>query len=174
MKTIVIDDRGVCLSVCPSRGSTRLLCAKTAERIKILFGLNTPGGQRNIVLEWGPDPPQRGKGYSMQPLQSYFGLLLLICRGSLLSVCYYVGWYLVGHSGCKLTEGWKDTMTFTAQWNSVLNLWCSLAKLRELQTAFHGRVAVRPTVYRPYTYRPIQKLTKVSLSLKSGQSEIRL
>jgi len=35
-----------CLSVCLSRGSTRLHCAKMAERIKMLLGMNTPGGRR--------------------------------------------------------------------------------------------------------------------------------
>jgi len=43
--------------VCLSRGSTRFHCAQTAEQIKILFGVNTPGGPRNIVLDEGLDPP---------------------------------------------------------------------------------------------------------------------
>jgi len=38
MQTIVTDVRVVCLSVCPSRGTTRLHRAKPAEQIKILFG----------------------------------------------------------------------------------------------------------------------------------------
>jgi len=63
MQAIVIDDRGVCLSVCLSRGLTRLLCEKTAELIKMLFGVNTLGGPRNIVLYMGPDSPHReGEG----------------------------------------------------------------------------------------------------------------
>jgi len=34
-----------------------------AEQIKMLFGMNTPGGPWNIVLNVGPpDPPQRGGG----------------------------------------------------------------------------------------------------------------
>jgi len=45
MQTIVTDVRGVCPSVCLSRGSTRLHCAKTAKRVKILFGVNTHGAQ---------------------------------------------------------------------------------------------------------------------------------
>jgi len=45
------------MSVCLSYGSTRLHCAKTAEQIKILFGVNTLGGPRNIVLDRPPDPP---------------------------------------------------------------------------------------------------------------------
>jgi len=58
MQPIVTDFRHVCLS----RGSTRLDCAKTAEQIKSLFGVNTVGGPRNIVLDGGPDPPTtRGK-----------------------------------------------------------------------------------------------------------------
>jgi len=45
-----------------SRGSYQLHCAKTAEQIKMLFGVNTPWNPRNIVLDVGPDPPQRGRG----------------------------------------------------------------------------------------------------------------
>jgi len=47
----------VCSSVCLSCGSTRLHCAKTAEEIKMPFGMNTPRYLRNIVLDGGPDPP---------------------------------------------------------------------------------------------------------------------
>jgi len=37
--------------------------SEMAEQIKILFGLNTPGGQWNIVLDGGPHPPaERGRG----------------------------------------------------------------------------------------------------------------
>jgi len=61
--------------VCLSRGSTRLHCAITAEQIKVLFGVNTFGGPRNIVLNGGPDPSQRGEGDSMQLSPNYFGLL---------------------------------------------------------------------------------------------------
>jgi len=44
MQTIVTDVRGVSLSVCLSvTRSTRLHCAKTAEQIKILFGVKTLG-----------------------------------------------------------------------------------------------------------------------------------
>jgi len=35
-----------------------------AEKIKLLFGMNTLGGPRNIVLDGGPDPPiARGGGF---------------------------------------------------------------------------------------------------------------
>jgi len=54
--------QSVSLSVHLSRGSTRLHCAKTVERIKILFGMNISGGLWNIVLDGGPDPPQTGRG----------------------------------------------------------------------------------------------------------------
>jgi len=58
MQTIVTDDPSVCLS----GGSTRLHCAKMAERIKMLFVTNTRGGPRNIVLDESPDPPtERGR-----------------------------------------------------------------------------------------------------------------
>jgi len=51
MQTIVTDVCNVCLSVCVS--VTRLI---SAERIKILFVLNTPGDLRNIDFSF-PDPP---------------------------------------------------------------------------------------------------------------------
>jgi len=57
MQTIVTNDRGVyqsvCLFVSLSRGSSRLHCAKMAERIKMLFGVNTLGSPRNTVLDAG-------------------------------------------------------------------------------------------------------------------------
>jgi len=52
----------VCQSVCLSRGSTRLHCAKMAEQIKILFMVNTPGGPSNIVLDGGPDTTSARRG----------------------------------------------------------------------------------------------------------------
>jgi len=47
MKPVVTSDHsvGVCPSVRLSRGSSWLHCAKMAERIKMLFGVNTPGGR---------------------------------------------------------------------------------------------------------------------------------
>jgi len=45
------------VSVCPSRCLARLRCAKTAGQIMILFGVNTLGSPRNIVLDGGLDPP---------------------------------------------------------------------------------------------------------------------
>jgi len=41
--TIVIDNHGVCPSVCLSHSSTRLHCAKTAEEIKVLFRVTLLG-----------------------------------------------------------------------------------------------------------------------------------
>jgi len=49
-------------SVCLSRDSSRLRCAKMAEQIKMLFRVNTPGCPWNIVLDVGTDPPQRRRG----------------------------------------------------------------------------------------------------------------
>jgi len=49
-------------SVCHSHGSAQLYCAKTAEQIKILFGINTLGGPRNIVLDGRPKPQNDGRG----------------------------------------------------------------------------------------------------------------
>jgi len=48
-------------SVCLSRGSTRLHCAKAAERIKVLSGKKTLGAHETLLC-WGPDPPHRGGG----------------------------------------------------------------------------------------------------------------
>jgi len=50
------------LSVCLSRVSPRLHCAKMAGQIKMLLGVNIPGGSWNIVLDVGPDPQQRVTG----------------------------------------------------------------------------------------------------------------
>jgi len=37
------------------------------EEIKMMFGMNTPGGPWNIVLDAGTDPPtERGKGLSFK------------------------------------------------------------------------------------------------------------
>jgi len=44
-----------------------------AEQIKMLFGVNTPEGPWNIVLDVGPDPSLRGKGATFkywEPLAS--------------------------------------------------------------------------------------------------------
>jgi len=53
MQPTVTDDRGVCLTVCHG-GSTLLHCAETAERTKMLFGVNTLGSPRDIVLHGSP------------------------------------------------------------------------------------------------------------------------
>jgi len=39
-----------------------LLPAKEIERIEVLYGVETLGGPRNIVLDEGPDPPTDGDG----------------------------------------------------------------------------------------------------------------
>jgi len=65
LQTIATDDCGVCLSV--SRGSTRLHCAKMAKRIKMLFGVNTPGRPRNRVLD-GSTVPTVFKSALITPL----------------------------------------------------------------------------------------------------------
>jgi len=48
MQSVLTDVCGVCLSICQSRGSTRLHCAKTAEWIQILFGVNSLGAQGTL------------------------------------------------------------------------------------------------------------------------------
>jgi len=72
MQAIVTNVCGVCLS----GGSTWLHCAKTAEWIKRLNGLNILGSQRNIVLVLIPH--SEGEGDSMQTSPNYFGLLLFV------------------------------------------------------------------------------------------------
>jgi len=54
MQTIATD-----ITVCLSGGFFRLWCAKTAERIEVLFGVKTFGGPRNIVLDRAPVPAER-------------------------------------------------------------------------------------------------------------------
>jgi len=66
MQPIFTDVRGVCPPVCQSCGSTRLHCAKKAEQIKMLFGVNTPGGPWDIVLHGGPDPHIQEEGQTFE------------------------------------------------------------------------------------------------------------
>jgi len=47
MQTIVTDDSPY-LFVSLSRGSTHLRCTKMAERIQMLFGVNTSGGHETL------------------------------------------------------------------------------------------------------------------------------
>jgi len=69
IQTIVTNVHGgVCQSVL-SCGSVRLHCAKAAEQIKMLFGVNTPVGPWNIVLDSVPDPPtERGSWGKFLPI----------------------------------------------------------------------------------------------------------
>jgi len=53
-------------------------CAKTAERIDVPIGVETPGDPRNIVLM---GIPSRGEGGSMQPSPNYYGFTFY-CRYS--------------------------------------------------------------------------------------------
>jgi len=57
MKTIAINDPGVCLSV------TRAGCTKEAKRIDVLFEVETPGDAINIVLDKVPIPRARAMGF---------------------------------------------------------------------------------------------------------------
>jgi len=66
MQTIAIDDPGVCQS------GTRAGCAKTAEQIDVLSGVETHGDARNSVLDGVPMSPWRC-GF----LPNYFGHFLL-------------------------------------------------------------------------------------------------
>jgi len=87
METTVTDVRSVCLS----HGSTRLRCAKMAERIKILFAVNTLGGPRNIVIDGVLIPRSKG-GDSMQPSTNYFGLWFKMDVEQKLCVEYVARW----------------------------------------------------------------------------------
>jgi len=49
----------IAVSVCLSRGSTRLHRAETVKWIKMPFGVNTHGGPLNIVLDGGSDLSHR-------------------------------------------------------------------------------------------------------------------
>jgi len=45
---------------CVSLSVTRLSCAETAKRIKVLFRVETVWDRRHIILEGCPDPLRRG------------------------------------------------------------------------------------------------------------------
>jgi len=60
MIAVLSVSQSVSQSVSLSRGLTPFHCAKTVERIRILFKVNTLRGPRNIVLDRSPDP-QRGR-----------------------------------------------------------------------------------------------------------------
>jgi len=67
MLTVITDVYSVCLFVRLFVGSSRLYCTKMAKQIQMLFGMNTPGGPRNIVLDVGPDPlTERGRGLTFK------------------------------------------------------------------------------------------------------------
>jgi len=62
VQPIVTNVCGVSLS----RGSTLLHCAKTAEQIKMLFGVKTLGGPWDIMLLGGPKTPQLERGLTFK------------------------------------------------------------------------------------------------------------
>ena len=58
----IVTDRGACsLGLSVSRSVTLVSPAKTAEPIEMPFGLRTPVGPGNHVLDGGPDPPWEGQ-----------------------------------------------------------------------------------------------------------------
>jgi len=69
MQTIATDVP-VRQSVCLSRGYTRLRCAKTAERIEVLFMVNTLGAKGTSCQTGIPIPQGEGKRirYRLWPL----------------------------------------------------------------------------------------------------------
>jgi len=73
LQTIAIDDAGVCQSL----SVTLVCCAKTAERIDILFVMEIPGVQETVLKGVsGHVSPRRGGAGSMRPFPNYFGCLL--------------------------------------------------------------------------------------------------
>jgi len=48
VQTVVTDDHGVCPSVCLSRSLSQLHCTKAAQRIHILFGVNSLGAKGTL------------------------------------------------------------------------------------------------------------------------------
>jgi len=60
MRTIATDDSGVCQSICLSREQVRS-APKTAERIDILFGVETPGNPGSgVAMGWARWSKSRG------------------------------------------------------------------------------------------------------------------
>jgi len=66
----VISEPSVCQSV------TWAGCAKTAERIDVVIGVETHGDRRNIVLDGGCPHPGLGGGGSMRPVAKLLWLLV--------------------------------------------------------------------------------------------------
>jgi len=62
IQPVVTDVHSVSQSVCLSRSSTWLHCAKTAERIKMLLGMNTLGAFGTVCYTGVLIPPQTGEG----------------------------------------------------------------------------------------------------------------
>jgi len=84
MRPIATDDS---VAWYVSQSVTRLRFAKTAERIAVMFGVEIPGIQRNIVLVAFPAfpiLPRRGRGRQvdwMRPSPDDFGNLFRYFRG---------------------------------------------------------------------------------------------
>jgi len=86
-----IDNAASVVARSISQSDTRLRCAKTAKRIEVMFGIETLGDQRRIMLDGGPYAEEAGQREiffahlqsirtsslgSMQPSTNYFDLLL--------------------------------------------------------------------------------------------------
>jgi len=80
MQSILTDVRSIYLSVCLSRGSSRLHFAKMAEQIKMVFRVNAPGGPWNTALDVGPDP-------LTEELETGISYYAYICRATNVSLC---------------------------------------------------------------------------------------
>jgi len=73
MRTTAISDPSVCQS------DMLVACAETAERIDVLFRVETPGDPTQELLYQTEVPIPHAEGWqSMQPLRNYFDRLLLL------------------------------------------------------------------------------------------------
>jgi len=104
-------------SVCLSRGSTRLHSAKTAERIKILFGVNTQGAPRNTEKTGVLIAPQRGGGEFGKispfgdPLHKLYQDWLQVNTWNF--VAYREGWAVIKTMQQQVIGGqWRDLILF--------------------------------------------------------------
>jgi len=83
MRTTAIDDPVAWWSV-------SLSCAKAAERIDVLLGVETVGDSRNVVLGGGSSSPTARGRRSMPPSPNYFDNLFFLKvkgKGKCIAVC---------------------------------------------------------------------------------------
>jgi len=74
MRTIVTNNPGVCQSVGLCLFVTRAECTKTAERIDVLFGVETPRYPRNIVSDESSSPTAMREGTCHLKRSEFIGI----------------------------------------------------------------------------------------------------